>query len=81
MNKLDELLAELNEEIINYGAAPVTQREYDLLSSALRERAGMVLVPRKPDYETLCAIAAAARISMEKAHQVHRILLTAAEGK
>ena len=37
MSKLDELLAELNEEIINYGAAPVTQREYDLLRSALRD--------------------------------------------
>ena len=48
MSKLAELLAELNEEIINYGAAPVTQREYDLLRVALREREGMVMVPREP---------------------------------
>ena len=46
MSKLDELLADLDEEIINYETVTLTRREYDLLRSALRDREGMVLVPR-----------------------------------
>ena len=46
MSKLTELLAELDEEIINYETVTLTRREYDLLRSALRDREGMVLVPR-----------------------------------
>ena len=38
MNKLDELLADLDEEIINYETVTLTRREYDLLRSALREK-------------------------------------------
>ena len=47
MSKLDELLAELDEEIINYETVTLTRREYDLLRSALRERKGKgkVMVP------------------------------------
>ena len=37
MNKLDELLADLDEEIINYETVTLTRREYDLLRTALRE--------------------------------------------
>ena len=44
MSKLDELLAETDKEIIDYGAVTLTPREYDLLREALREREGMVLV-------------------------------------
>ena len=44
MSKLTELLAELDKEIIDYGAVTLTKREYDLLRSALREREGMVLL-------------------------------------
>ena len=42
--ELTELLAELDEEIINYETVTLTRREYDLLRSALRERERMVLV-------------------------------------
>ena len=38
MSKLDELLAETDKEIIDYGAVTLTPREYDLLCTALRER-------------------------------------------
>ena len=37
MSKLDELLADLDEEIINYETVTLTRREYDLLRSALRD--------------------------------------------
>ena len=46
MSKLDELLAELDKEIIDYEAVTLTQREYDLLRTALWEVEGMVMVPR-----------------------------------
>ena len=51
--KLTELLAELDEEIINYETVTLTRREYDLLRSALRDREGMVLVPREPTNEMM----------------------------
>ena len=53
MSKLDELLAEFEKQAAAHAGGDLIyvrdfQREYDLLREALRERAGMVLVPREP---------------------------------
>ena len=51
MSKLDELLAEFEKQAAAHAGGDLIyvrdfQREYDLLRSALREREGMVMVPR-----------------------------------
>ena len=85
MNKLDELLADLDEEIINYETVTLTPREYDLLRSALRERDGMALVPREPTDVMLRAGWNAyvddMKGGLERFAITYRAMLAAAEGK
>ena len=85
MNKLDELLADLDEEIINYETVTLTRREYDLLRSALRERDGMALVPREPTDVMLRAGWNAyvddMKGGLERFAITYRAMLAAAEGK
>ena len=84
--KLTELLAELDKEIIDYGAVTLTQREYDLLRSALREREGMVLVPREPTPKMIEAMASAWQTAVEndapdECVAEYRAMLAAVEGE
>ena len=88
MSKLDELLAETDKEIIDYGAVTLTPREYDLLRSALREWEGMVLVPREPTAEMVNVGYSAMRTDnvidsseQGRVSRIYRAMLAAAEGQ
>ena len=83
--KLTELLAELDKEIIDYGTVTLTPREYDLLRSALREREGMVMVPKRLFERVLAAHEDAANALLDRHGDLHREIVAklraAAEGK
>ena len=85
--KLAALLAELDKEIVDYETVTLTVSEYDLLREALREREGMVMVPREPTEKMyLAAKDCVPRTSLSPdfrrtAYSVYTCMLAAAEGE
>ena len=93
MSKLDELLAELDKEIIDYEAVTLTPREYDLLRSALREREEMIVglwnllddidtlddacKSNDADFRTRCYEKQRLRFGIVSGEQIDRILYAA----